>query len=178
MGRIKLFAAVIAVVMVIFCACGETFDISGLVSDEDMNINELITRTYSNEQLKEIIIFTNMEQINEEYPIECLRRIEAGYRAVYKGTGTITLVDFDENGLRTGANTFDVIGNSEGFDKLAVGDSIRSVRELDPAGDYLFLHTGDSSLPRESAHYLESGYAFFITYDSGNIITSIEKIKL
>lgn len=178
MHRFRLFAAVMAAVLVIFCSCGETFDISVLVSDENANINELITRTYSSEQLKEMIIFTNLEQMNEEYPVECLRKIDSSYQAIFKGDKTIMLIDFDESGLRMGSESHKVLANSEGFDELAIGDTIRNVRELDPAGDYLFLYTGDNSLPRESIHYIESGYVFTITYDNGNVITAIDKRML
>lgn len=175
MHRFKLFAAVIAAVLAVFCSCKETFDVSGLVSDKDKNIGELITRTYSAEQLKEMIIFTNLEQVNEEYPVECLRKKDFGYQAVYRSQKTVMLVDFDEDGLRIGAQSHDMISGYDGFDELEIGDTIRNVRELDPAGDYAFLYTDDGSLPRESIHYLESGYVFRITYDSGNIITAIDK---
>lgn len=175
MSKTRLLAAVVAVVMLVFCSCKEAFDISGLVSDENKNMNELITRTYSGEQLKEMIIFTSLEQLNAEYPIECLRMNDDGYQAVFKGEGIVMLVGFDTDGLRTETHSHPIIDNAEGFDGLAIGDSIRKVRELDPAGDYLFLYTGDSSLARESTHYLSSGYVYSITYDEGNNITSIDK---
>lgn len=177
MQRKRFLTVILAAIIMVFSACNEALDISALISDENKNISELLTHTYSSEQLKEIIIFTNLEQVNEEYPIECLRKKDFGYRAVFKGDKTVMLVDFDDNGLRIDAETVDIIKDS-GFDGLNIGDSVRNVRELDPAGEYAFLYTGDSSLPRESYHYLDTGYVFHITYDSGNVITDIEKSML
>ena len=58
------------------------------------------------------------------------------------------------------------------LERIQIGDSIDSVMEKDPNGDYIFLYTGHGE-PWVSSHYTEDGYYILIEYDVKMTVTGV-----
>lgn len=144
------------------------------VSPSDKSLTDLATQTYDERQLTELAQFGGaINELNEKYPIECMRKGNDTYRVSYLGDGSIAVLVFDNSGNKLLGNTYSVQLSKSDFDGLENGQLLEEVQALDPNGEYLFLYTGRNDIPRESSHYTIDGYLITIEYDDSNAIIGI-----
>ncbi len=175
MRMIKCFSVIITL-LVLLSACthgGNNLDIR--LSDPDTNITDLISETYNENQLADIVGFSGtINELDTRYTIECVRKIENGYRVAYCGEFSIGIIIFNNNGKRILGNIYSATQSKSSFNVLSVGQSLENAKIIDPKGDYIFLYTGRNDTPKISTHYTNDGYIIKITYDDKNLITNIE----
>lgn len=146
------------------------------LSPSDKNLTELVSKTYSDSQLLEIAQFNgSINELNTQYPIECVREINNTYRVSYYGDFSIAVITFDDAGNRILGNVYSALQLKCNFDVLAIGQSLNDVQKIDPKGEYLFLYTGRNDTPKISTHYTKDGYLITIQYDDSNVISNIKK---
>jgi hypothetical protein len=145
------------------------------VSEINTNISKLITKSYSEEQLQEMEqSFYSLQDLNNKYPVKCLRKRGTIFRAVYKGKESILILYYDNSGKMLFSDYFVATLSLSDFGVLKKNDFVDSVRALDPGGQYNFLFTGRTDTPRISNHCTIDGYFIIIYYNAKWQITKIE----
>ena len=147
-------------------------------STSDKNLIELVSRIYDESQLNDIVRFNgNINELNDIYPTECLRRVGEYYRASYLGNDSVAIIIFDNSGKKLIGKIVSTQCLKADFEELEKGKSLDEVKNIDPKGEYLFLYTGRNDTPRKSSHYTKDGYLITIEYDvSFNIISKTEEL--
>lgn len=169
-----LFLIAMAALLFLSCSCANGGKIE--ISPSDKSLVDLASTTYDTQELSDIISFNgSMRELNDKYPIECLRKDGDIYRVSYLGQGCIAVLQFDSAGDTIVGNIHAAQLLRSDFDELAEGRSLDDVMQLDPNGDYGFLYTGRNDVPRASSHYTKDGYRITIAYDASNIITGINE---
>ena len=143
------------------------------VSDENKNITELLTNMYSNDVLD--LISNSDDDLNKTYPIQCIRKNEYGYMAVYRSSDSILLIYFSDKGEKTLGKKYPAEKSITDFENIYIGKTLDDVMVFDVSGDYSFLYTGRVDFPRKSYHITSDGYVIQITYDDNNTVVNIEK---
>ena len=168
-------AFIVLFFFVLLTSCQEeNVQVNMNMSPENENLVDLATVTYDFEELKNIESFTgSIEELNEDYPIYCIRKISFGYRVTYLGDESIAVLLFNDLGNRLLGNIYGIDLLKSDFDGLVKGKSLVEVRAIDPNGEYLFLYTGRNDIPKVSSHYTKDGYLITIEYDASNVIISI-----
>ena len=178
-------AAVLVAAMILLscllCGCSKAekgFPIA--VSPLERSYYELCATKYKDNDLEQIyklmVDKNDMEKLNKQYPVECLRKDDDGYHIIYVGSKKILVLYFDSQAQwremsKLGCMFF--VTKSRGyFDALEVGDPITDVQTIDPVCFFPFLLTG-SGEPKVSDHYTEDGYHTHITYDDDLNIATI-----
>lgn len=145
------------------------------ISPSDKTIIDLNTKIYSETELLEITKFNgSIDDLNKVYPIECLRRINCGYRISYLGEKKIAVIIFNDSDIMT-SKCYDVHLSKSDFYGIETGKMLTDVQSMDPKGEYLFLYTGRNDTPKISTHYTTDGYLITITYNNSNEIVSIKE---
>lgn len=168
--KITIAIAVLTFVAMFFASCGNAVI---KVSDENVNILDVVTTKYDDATLDEIVSFTGtMNQLNEKYAVEFCKIYGDFNRVAYLGDGRICFICFDKDGAEQFSSCYSFTNTNSYYDDLKIGDSLDDVMKMDPDADYLFLYSGVGA-PRVSCHYTIDGYVVSISYDSNNIITDI-----
>ena len=171
MRFIKYFSALL--ILLCFCVTGGC-NLKIELSPSDKSLIDLASKIYSESQLLEIVKFKGtINELNSQYPIECLRNDNGIYRASYMGYSSIAVLLFDNVGNKFWGNIHSIQLLKSCFDGLTKGQTIEEVRAVDPDGEYLFLCTGRSDMPRVSFHYTKDGFLITIEYDDLNNIINI-----
>jgi hypothetical protein len=150
----------------------------GVPISEAKNINELINVIYSEEVFLEIHNnHYSIEQLNNKYPIECLRKIEdeGYYSAIYKGNNRFYIFYYYDNGEKFSYSIEAKYSiESQGLlNSIIIGMSLEDVMVIDENGTYTFLYTGDIHAPKISTHYTIDGYIVQIYYDDNECVQKI-----
>ena len=164
------------VLLLLLCGCtiGEN-NLNTNLSPKDMNIKDLVTKIYTENQLTNVVGFNGtINELSCQYPIECIRAVKNGYRIVYCGKNCFGVFFFDENGKKISGDIYEASQTKFKFNTISVGQSLEDVKKLDQKGNYIFLYTGRADIPRVSTHYTSDGYLITITYDDNNIISKID----
>lgn len=174
MKYIKYFSLFI-VLLCVLSACGKgESDLKEKKCSPDKNISELVSKRYSDSQLLTITqLNATMEKLNEQYPIECLRKVGNTYRASYLGSDSVAVILFDSRENKILGRVYSLYLTKADYNWLAIGQSLESVQKTDPHGEYLFLYTGSDNAPKISTHYTKDGYLIAVEYDEGNTIISV-----
>ena len=78
-------------------------DLKIAISPPDKSLIDLASEIYDEPQLLKIVRFNGlMDELNAQYPIECLRREGNGYRAAYLGDGCVAVLRFDNYRINVG----------------------------------------------------------------------------
>lgn len=177
--RFKKSFAVISIIVLLFllCSCAkEGSDLKIEPSPSDKRLIDLASKIYDEPQLSELIKFNGLiDELNAQYPIECLRENNGIYRVAYLGDGSIAVLLFDNYGNKFGGNIYNTQLLKSDFEGLTKGKPLEEVRKIDPNGEYLFLYTGRNDTPKVSSHYTKDGYLITIEYDASNSILSINE---
>ncbi len=171
----RVLFALVSLSLVLFSSCNQGVgSVNVELSSPHKTLAELSTVSYDSVQLSEIINFVGtLNQLNDQYPIECVRATEHGYRVSYLGAQSVGIVLFNSTGAKLSGNTYKLSPEREIFEKLQTGDSLERVLETDPDGDYMFLYTGRNDTPKISTHYTRDGYLCSIEYDESLQITDV-----
>ena len=177
--RFTKYLSIIIIISLLcsFCSCtkGEK-DLKLNISESDKTLVDLATKIYSDSQLSQIVNYeVSINELNDKFPIECLREEQTIYRVSYLGEGKIAVILFDDSGNKLTGTIYNAKKTKSDFDKLTKGKSLEDVRAIDPDGEYLFLYSGRNDLPRVSSHYTKDGYLITIEYDDLNTIISISE---
>lgn len=174
MKHIKYFLLSVLLLCVLSsCGKGES-NLKEKICSPDKNINELVSRKYSNSQLLTIAqLEVTMEGLDKQYPIECLKEIENFYRVSYLGNDSVSVIYFDSSENKLFGRVYGLYLEKDDFIGLTAGQSLESVQKIDPHGEYLFLYTGSDNAPRVSTHYTKDGYIITVNYDDENTISSV-----
>ena len=161
----------------LLCSCAKGgSDLKIEISPSDKSLIDLVSKIYDEPQLLEISKFNgSIDELNAQYPIECLREDNGMYRVSYLGNGSIVIFLFDGSGNRLSVSTYSIQLLKSAFDELAKGQPLDEVREIDPNGEYLFLYTGRNDTPKVSSHYTKDGYLITIEYDTSNNVININE---
>ena len=155
------------------CSKGES-NLKGKMYSPDRNITDLVSKTYSNSQLLTITqLDVTMDELNKQYPIECLRKVGNACRVSYLGNDSVAVIFFDSNENKILGRVYNLNLTKADFNELAIGQSLESVQKIDPHGEYLFLYTGSNDAPKISSHYTKDGYCITVEYSEENTILSI-----
>lgn len=150
-------------------------DIIALTSDE--NVNDIITKEYSNKELNEIESSDlNLENLDKIYRIECIRKDTyypfSSYKVVYKSKNKFLIICFDEKGEKLYGFSPRMSNEKHKFDSVEIGKDKKTKIYLNDLNlsliselDSLIRH--DSSL---SAHYTKDGYLITFDYDENDIV--------
>ncbi len=171
----SLIAVIVLLLMICSCAKGGR-NLIIAISPPDKSMVDLASKVYDEQQLSELVKFNgSLNELNAEYPIECLREDNGTYRASYLGDGSIAVILFDDSGNILFGNIYSTQLTKSDFDGLTKGLLIEEVKTIDPNGGYLFLYTGRNDTPKVSSHYTKDGYLITIEYDDLNSIISINE---
>lgn len=159
----------------LLCACAkEENNIKLEISPENKTIIELATQVYSDSQLTSIVQYEgNIDELSQVYSIDCLRRIQNGYRVSYLGDHSVASVSFDNDGDKITSNIYKLSLMSYDFKSLNSSDTLDDVKKIDANGEFIFLYTGRNDVPEISKHYTKDGYIIHIEYNGNNQIESI-----
>ena len=148
------------------------------LSPSNKSLVDLASKVYDEAQLLELAGFNGLiDELNAQYPIECIREDNGTYRVSYLGDESIAVLLFDNYGNKLWGNIYNTKLLKSDFDDLLKGQSLEEVREIDPNGEYLFLYTGRNDTPKLSSHYTKDGYLITIEYDASNkIINTNEEL--
>ena len=97
---------------------------------------------------------------------------------IVPGDSQVLILNYDEDGTLQSGSVHTMSRESADFDRISEGESIRTVMEIDPDGDYSYLFSGRNDIPKVSYHYTPDGYCIQITYDSNNEILEMVKTML
>lgn len=173
----NLFSITVIALLLLLCSCdGDENCMNVKISPSEKSLFDLATKIYEDSQLLELVKFSGkINELNNQYPIECLRNINGVYRASYLGDGSVAVLLFDDSGNRLSGNIYSTQLLTSDFDGLAKGQLLSEVRAIDPNGEYLFLYTGRNDTPKVSSHYTKDGHLITIAYDASNVIISINE---
>ena len=177
--KLAKFLSIITTILLLclLCSCAKGgSDLKDKLSPLDKSLIDLASGIYEDSQLLEIVKHNgSINELNAQYPIECLRENEGTYRASYLGDASIAVIMFDNSGNRIlgGVHSTQLLRSD--FSCLENGQSLENVREIDPNGEYLFLYTGRSDTPKVSTHYTKDGYLITIEYNNSNTIINIKE---
>lgn len=165
---------VLFVLIVLLTSCVSN-DVLGVpLSPNNINIAELVTKKYSDDELNSIADFEGtVSDLNHIYPVECFRKFMDGYRSVYCGNKKICILTFDVKGTKKYGGVYDCSKTKADFNGVFLGQSIDSVKVIDPKGDYIFLYTGSEG-SKISTHFTKDGYMIMIHYDDSLTVVKIE----
>lgn len=169
------------------------------LSPDDKTIYELATTVYEYPQLAEILRpfetgrMTSIVELNEKYPMYCVRRHslegrthlkdmydddrmgiriptdeEMPYCVSYIGENDQLLtMEFDPTGEYLGGSIVHLKNRKKksDFEQLQIGTSLEQIQLFDPEGAVYFPYTG-RLLPKISYHYTIDGYYIYVEYDS------------
>lgn len=171
-NRLLVFGIIL---MLLLCSCSQKeTDTKIEISPSDKSIIKLASKIYDEQQLSNIAKFGgSLNELNDKYPIECLRKNVNIYRASFLGNDIIAVVAFNNSGKFLFGKTYAVQLSKSDFNEMKKGQSLEDVMATDPNGEYLFLYTGRNDTPRSSSHYTKDGYLITVEYDESNIITNI-----
>lgn len=174
MHRLKKLFVMIAL-LCLLCSCARGDEVLKIqLSPQEKSIEELSTQIYDEAELATIASFEgSIQELDANYPIECIRKNPTGYRVSYFGKTKLTSILFDNAGQKIMGSVYKMSKSKSSFDVLSVGKSLEDVMELDSDGSYLFLYTGRNDIPKQSTHYTMDGYLITIEYDEENLISSI-----
>lgn len=174
--RLKKSFALISTIIMMFllCSCAKGgSDLKIETSPSDKSLIDLTSKIYDEPQLSELIKFNGLiDELNDQYPIECLREDNGIYRVAYLGDGSIAVLLFDNSGNKFWGNIYNTQLLKSDFEGLTKGKPLEEVRRIDPNGEFLFLYTGRNNTPKVSSHYTKDGYLITIEYDTSNSILS------
>ena len=177
--RFKISFALISIITLLFllCSCAKGgSDLKIETSPSDKSLIDLASKIYDEPQLSELVKFNGLiDELNAQFPIECLREDNGTYRVAYLGDGSIAVLLFDNYGNKFLGNIYNTQLLKSDFEGLTKGESLEEVRKIDPNGEYLFLYTGRNDTPKVSSHYTKDGYLIAIKYDASNNILSINE---
>lgn len=162
---------------VLLCSCAKGgSDLKIEISPSDKSLIDLASIIYEELQLSELVKFNgSIDELNAQYPIECLREDNGTYRVAYLGDGSIAVLLFDNYGNIFRGNIYNTQLLKSDFEGLTKGQSLEEVRKIDTNGEYLFLYTGRNDIPKVSSHYTKDGYLITIEYDASNNVVSISE---
>ena len=138
-----------------------------LIDDNHKNINKLVTKKYSNDELETIYrLKINIFELNNMYKIEAIRLFNSGVYCYFLSDNKICEKFFDINGepIRQGDRLQEYAKSITWVNNIEVGDPRYKVREFDSEGDYGDYYGRDFCI---SYHYTKEGYWIFIKYDDG-----------
>lgn len=143
------------------------------------NIYDLVTVIYTDQEIEMLSRYHgNIQQLNIDYPIECVREQVGFYLVEYCGEGQIVALWFDDSGKNEydwGGFIYSATVPKKMFDCLKVGLTLSDVKAIDPEGCYIFEEGG---VPHPySLHHSSDGYMYVITYDEVNL-NVIEDISI
>ena len=174
--RLKKYL-ILFILLFMLCSCtegGNGLDVK--ISSPNKSFLELASTTYDESQLLNIIQFEGtINELNAQYPIECIRKVKGGYRVSYLGDLSVAVIFFDNVGSKILGRVYSMVRLKSEFSDLTKGQSIETVQKIDPTGEYLFLYSGRNDLPRISTHYTRDGSLITIEYDSSRMILDIKE---
>lgn len=151
------------------------------ISDESANIIDVVTETYSDKDMFDKIDTEKytLDKLNKLYPIEFIKKYKRADDLYVDNVAYMTsygyiIIYYDESGNYEFGKNIIAEKSLREFDVLNIGDSVDDVQKFDENGDFLFLYTGYTGLPRISQHYTTDGYIVMIHYDSDYSVTKIE----
>ena len=176
MRLIKYSCIIVIFTMILtLYSCNQGGEILGInIAPTNQSISEITSRVYDDATLLEIVGFNGtMNELDSQYPIECLRMDGDRYRCAFLGQRQVAIVLFDSSGNKLLGKIHKLQNFKSDFNELVVGCSLEDVQKVDPNGEYLFLYTGRNDTPRISSHYTEDGWLITIKYNEENMIESI-----
>ena len=171
-----LFFFTIMVLLFFLISCsGGNVNMNFSPSPSTKSVLELITQTYIRPQLEEIAQYSgNLNELNDSYPIECLRKKGDTYRVSFWGEDSLAILIFDSEGNKSFGKVYTQSPVAAEFNAVLPGKTVEDVKLIDPEGEYLFLYTGRNDYPY-STHYTRDGYFVIVEYDSTNTVIAITK---
>ena len=109
MRHIKCFV-LFTILLCMLSACNEgEYDLKIKTSLPNKNLTELVSKTYSRSQLLTIVQFEGtIDELNQQYPIECIRETGGIYRVSYLGDDSVAVIVFDNNKNKIYGNVYDL----------------------------------------------------------------------
>lgn len=171
-----LKTAAVTVLLLLLCACAAGGNGKGdpAPSPSDKSVFERSSKRYSETELSEIVESSkSLTELNERYPVVCLRDSNGYFRVTYPGKNQVAVLLFDADGNPVLAGIHTTSVKKSDFESLTVGNTLANVRLMDPDGDFSFLYTGRTDIPRTSTHYTQDGWLVTVTYDDSDHIVEI-----
>ena len=178
MRFVKFISSImLTVFLFVLCSCAKgDNNVRIEISPSDKSLIDLSTHIYDESQLLELVRFDGtINELNMQYPVDCLREDNGTYRASYLGDESVAILLFDEDGNRLLGKTYGTPLEKSDFDGLVKGQFLEDVISIDPNGEYIFLYTGSNDVPKVSYHYTKDGYLITIEYNDFNSIISINQ---
>ena len=126
----KGLALVTGVMLMFSCAAAEN-ELQAVVSPANQTIVALASKTYDDAQLLEISQFDgSLNELNAQYPAECVREENGLYRVSYLGSESVAALLFDGAGNRLLGRVYSAQLQKADFDAISAGQSLDDVRAL------------------------------------------------
>ena len=174
-AALKIIFTLAAAVLLCSCTKAEPkFDAS--VSPSDKTIADLSSKRYGDSKLADIADFDgSVGELDDKYPIECVRSYNKNYRVSYLGDGSVAALVFDSHGDKQWGRVHKTRLSKADFGAIKKGEAVADVMALDPDGEFLFLYTGSDDAPRVSSHYTSDGYLISVWYDDSYKVEKVEQ---
>lgn len=166
-ARIKTRMLIIFIALCLTaCQAGDRDGIQIALSDPDQTVYQLATTVYTAKRLRQIEQSGyNYHDLSANYPVQCVRQAGKLYRVAYRATDRLLLLYYNQQGKLLFHKRQTPTVAKQALDMVNVQDNVYAVKAIDPTGTYDFLYTGDTEIPRVSAHYTTDGYLLHIEYD-------------
>lgn len=167
----------IVVILFALCSCNTSeTKMSQRETPVDKNIYDVTTTFYTDSELKRIVsFFGSFDELDKYYPIECLRICGSFFRVSYLGKDNqLVCLFFSATGNRIIGELHKMYLTKTAFSSISAGDTLLKIKQIDPEGEYPFLHSGRNDTPKESYHYTTDGYLFTFRYNENNVVYDIE----
>ena len=163
----------------------KTKEIMGLINNED-NAKDIIKKKIVVSTQSDLLLYgKTLSEVNDKYEIECLRKVDDIYYAIFNTIDdcTLYLLFSNDHGFDEHADDYVVVSYlflkepcySYSFSSLVVNESsIDDVKKIDPLAQYI-IGTGRTDFNDCSFHYTMDGFAITIKYNESQLVESIEK---
>ncbi len=134
--------------------------------DSDRKLEDIVTKCYSDDELNDIKKFSGtINELNIQFPIECIREDLYVYRISYMGESKVVMLTFDKQGKKCAGNIYILKNTKEDFENIKIGDKLESIKAFEPDGDYPFLYYNSAEIEKVSTHCSKDGYFITIQYE-------------
>lgn len=149
----------------------ETFE--DRLLNSNININNTISKKYSNSDLKEINSFDGkMTELDKNFNIEFLKRkFNDNYVVYFLGDESILEICYDKNYNKVYSYIYDLTYNSNELFLIKVGDDYSKLKNMFPIGDYRAMFVSSNQIKPQVKFYTKDGYVVKFYIDQTKVIS-------
>lgn len=147
-------------------ACGGGVTTNYAASPGEKNVHDIVTNIYSRAELDEIQnAYQTISEYTIEFPIECIRKTDCGYRVAYcSDSNDVLLMWFDDAGQKLHSYILHATILKADLSNMEKDATLTHLKTIDPYGQYWFLESGRNDYTKISTHITCDGYIVTVYY--------------